>query len=1619
VKKLLTILSVFLFLFGVLLLTSPLWGRIIIKYALEKTFGGSVKCGDVRFVFPNKIYAGDLSIGNRIFLANVGVSVENVLKLSPINLELTKPKIIIIHNEKGEWVFPEIPGLGNISGGTSTSTINIEIRAKVKEGVVIVRDIKTKKETNVSNVSGEFNYKNQVISYTATSTSSKETLSSQGTYNFSESSGVLNFSFKNAKAKDWAHLFLPDLFVTEDGTFTGSLSIAGKGAEWYVNGNLSIQDTTISLKDFNLSIKKITANIVIDKNNIILKNGQGYWETSEINLSGRFTPDLLLDLNIKNLDISNIDEKYLSNNFGLKGIGNGSFKIEGKYETPSILGKISVKNGEIFRLSFDTLDITSSSTLPNLNLDLSALFLGGKMTGKLTYNMDKQKGELLLNGENIPIQNIAKSFNLPPIEGIANFSLKGSGEKTWKLLLTGTLQNGKLGEYSAEKVDFSVEGESDLNFFFLKEVNIKGSGINLYGYSFDLFLNLTYFFGNYKVSGKLITPFNPFFISGVCDPEFENANLKISIPNTLLQMENLNGNLFGEVRVKGNILKEPYIEASIAGRDIKYNGLSFERVNLFLSGNNLSQILIRSVSAKIGRNYLAGNGILNVAEKKIDLKGNIIIDSGVSIPLIFSVKGDMNDWKGEITSRNNFIKIGNIILNDFRGKLEFNNLGNIKGRFSSTSSGRIFDIEVLGENWKWRAFIYAKNLINELEELTLNINDDLSFNGILKAKYMGDIFSINILGTLKEENMNGEVTLIYGSFPIKAQFIFDLKNSLRLKDLCYEDISIGELDFDWKDENVYISGEILGGSIKGNYNLSNNSGAIYLIGLSINSLIKEINGKLDGEIILDKDIGFKINSEKLVFKGVNIGNLSILGTVNNGLHFEKIEFLLFDKLRLSSILSLNYFKYLDGFIKISYENSDLGIVNLGGEIDHISISGNIWEGEIKGEYYSNKLNIIGKNINLEKNNIVSGLKGIVKDLNIQFLPSEIVFNLSSDEINFTNLSIKNLSLDGIYKDKLSLNVKGELWEFLWQLRGEVQEDFLFDLKLSSSKYPMMDSLWKGSVDYKKMVVELESKETKIPKLIRGNILMNLKDKDLLKGTFNFEKDGNIKIDLDAQGKGTLVLRNVPLEMLRIINLPEISGIFGGIVNLASFAIKDGNLISVLNLFNLNRNLVINANIFQGNDGYLLNGTIRDMAMGVISGFIKGDNFDLSLKFDNTEFLTYIIPSQIAKNIEKGKVSIKIEGNLSKWNLEGNIDFSEPLEFVYIMQKVNSLGFGIEADGSNIKLEKLDIPFASSKVSGTGFIYPNLDVNLKIKNLVLNVPDLAKSYFDGDINISDLKSPIVKGDVTLYNAVLSIPKQETKGEETLLPKIRLSLNLNLGDNVVFYLPDMGLSLSLKGGVYVSGDLSKPLLLGKIDFSKGNINIVNRNFSIYSGYIKFLGLSYTENIWEIMAKTTIQNYVVYLTGYGFMGQSSINFTSDPPLSLKEILFLLLGQERLTFAKEETFPLYSFLENIPIGVQNIISSTLIEYLISPLFSEISRVLNLESIKVQYNLSYFIPTFSKITFEKKLSDNIIFRLDYSLEKGSFSGWELEYLLRSGLNIKWLNTEGVNFFSFQYGVKF
>jgi translocation and assembly module TamB len=1024
-----------------------------------------------------------------------------------------------------------------------------------------------------------------------------------------------------------------------------------------------------------------------------------------------------------------------------------------------------------------------------------------------------------------------------------------------------------------------------------------------------------------------------------------------------------------------------------------YGDIYYNKKNLRISGKLDYQNIGENIKFNILDINLLGEDL------KSKLSGNILINKkNFKSPFI----------EGNITLKD--ISYKKILIPRILLKAKSNNQSNILisihssiGKNYIKANGEVNLVKMLGNI---NGHIYLRDILNEFIFFSWNGNF-ISWNCKVfsQGKRLKGSMSLNSSGEIKgnvslaflKGKLNFDIYgedwkyTIHGKGENLEKFIrsvdFEIKNNLSFNGRLILDISGSFLPIDLSGyyRNNLINGNfIINREFKGkfSYNFKNE---IKLTDILYN---EKFIGNLDFDYLSDRlnfmgeILGRKIKGNYTFGNNFNVEGegLKIDGKISDAIYLDNFYINLSNNLDLLIEAKIRNTEDILGNFKLSYNKEKLGSGNFKGSLNNLSLNGEIMENNFSGFYSSNIFTIFGEKLNFNKLDIPLSLENW-----------EIKVNIKENEP--------------------ILQFKGNSYGFYIYGEGKLNDNFDFLLSLDSSFYK---SRWKGILSLKTSKLKLDLLENNISDIIGGNIVASFEDKDFyFSVNFNFLNKGYVKVFMNSKGIGKIESRDLPLNFIGIpcdISL---------LIDLKDYDIEKGEL-SFYNFLFFDRKINGKLEITKENQKYKFNGDILNLSKGrgEIIGNFTFEDIDININLPDIDLLFGFIPKEfiINKNL---KMSLKINGNTKNLDFKGSLLFSSPLEISYLYEQIFGIDFNLKYKNGKIFLDSLNFKNKNSEIIGSGEILPDLNLVFKIGNLSINVTPFLKGYIEGDINLkNNIKEPLLEGKISIFNSTFYFP-QENKGGIINLPKIKLSLNLIVKDNVYFYIPN-SVNLNLRGSLKIEGETIKPLISGRIDFNSGNIIVLNRIFSINYGYIKFLGLSYEENIWEIWASSLIQNYLVFLKAYGFMGQSSVYFSSDPPLSLKEILFLLLGQKDLAFAKEESLPFYSLLTEIPIGIQSFISSIFSEYILNPMFSEISRILNIESIRVQYTLESFVPSWNKILLEKKLGENIILRINYPLNEGIWGGIELDYLLKSGLIIKWFRAfDGKDSFYFEYGTKF
>lgn len=223
------------------------------------------------------------------------------------------------------------------------------------------------------------------------------------------------------------------------------------------------------------------------------------------------------------------------------------------------------------------------------------------------------------------------------------------------------------------------------------------------------------------------------------------------------------------------------------------------------------------------------------------------------------------------------------------------------------------------------------------------------------------------------------------------------------------------------------------------------------------------------------------------------------------------------------------------------------------------------------------------------------------------------------------------------------------------------------------------------------------------------------------------------------------------------------------------------------------------------------------------------------------------------------------------NLEARVLFHQDgLELEYLRGSLGGGSFQASGRGDNLfsSLSKLDFQIKANKVK------PKLKI---FQGLVS-----GELFLEGSTS-----SPLLRGQINVAKGMANIPLTMGAGPG-LQGGLRLDIGVNIGDNlkVKAAIAD----LLLRGGVHLGGTLGNPQLNGTVTSKKGTINYLGTKFRLTKGVIEFKGKDGIMPDLNLTGKTRYKKTSITLQVTGKPTDIKAHFTSDPPLSESEIIFLL---------------------------------------------------------------------------------------------------------------------------------
>jgi translocation and assembly module TamB len=113
-------------------------------------------------------------------------------------------------------------------------------------------------------------------------------------------------------------------------------------------------------------------------------------------------------------------------------------------------------------------------------------------------------------------------------------------------------------------------------------------------------------------------------------------------------------------------------------------------------------------------------------------------------------------------------------------------------------------------------------------------------------------------------------------------------------------------------------------------------------------------------------------------------------------------------------------------------------------------------------------------------------------------------------------------------------------------------------------------------------------------------------------------------------------------------------------------------------------------------------------------------------------------------------------------------------------------------------------------------------------------------------------------------------------------VQTARDLNLTSSAV--------SLQGQANLQVVGTAADPVIVGRTEFTAGDIFLMNKRYQIERGIIEFSNPNRTEPVLNLLLTTTINQYNLSLAFRGPLDKMQTSYISDPPLPTADVINLI---------------------------------------------------------------------------------------------------------------------------------
>jgi len=237
--------------------------------------------------------------------------------------------------------------------------------------------------------------------------------------------------------------------------------------------------------------------------------------------------------------------------------------------------------------------------------------------------------------------------------------------------------------------------------------------------------------------------------------------------------------------------------------------------------------------------------------------------------------------------------------------------------------------------------------------------------------------------------------------------------------------------------------------------------------------------------------------------------------------------------------------------------------------------------------------------------------------------------------------------------------------------------------------------------------------------------------------------------------------------------------------------------------------------------------------------------------------------------------------------------------------LQNLNGTLDISHDQVNITQLTGEAGGGQISARGMIgyRPQLRMNvaLQAKSVRIRYQDAIRTVLQSDLNLVGTKEASTLNGRVLIDSLsftqnfdlASLAGQVQSGPEST-PSEGMAQNLKLNIAVQtardLNLTSSAVSLQGQANLRVIGTAADPVIVGRTEFTGGDIFLMNKRYQIERGIIEFSNPNRTEPVLNVLLTTTINQYNLSLTFLGPLDKMQTNYISDPPLPTADIINLI---------------------------------------------------------------------------------------------------------------------------------